>query len=143
MPHRSISLFRISVDLRIKWAAWNERLVNRDLDLVEESIRIQAIWSRHIVHIFSASLKKHFFLAAYTLFSAIDEPSLSEFLLCDSVILSVNTACLCEFYHVIVWKKWLKSIIKLKTQHICEHFKWKNSSERNSTINWFYFCLNS
>lgn len=35
-----ISLFRISVDLRIKWAAWNERLVYRDLDLVEESIRI-------------------------------------------------------------------------------------------------------
>lgn len=39
--NHSRSLFHISDDLRIKWAARNETSVNRDLDLVEESIRVK------------------------------------------------------------------------------------------------------
>lgn len=39
--YQSLSLFHIFVALRIKRGAWNEESLNRDLDLVEESIRMK------------------------------------------------------------------------------------------------------
>lgn len=48
--YQRFSLFHISSVFRIKWAAWNEALVNRDLDLAEESIRLQQ--HRHALHYF-------------------------------------------------------------------------------------------
>lgn len=101
--YHSLSLFHISVALRIKRGAWNEESLNRDLDLVEESIRTKRFGRGTSRTPFQRRYKqtKQLLLWCCCLFdfthARFSSPpaarsSLSEFLLCDSVIWSVYLA---------------------------------------------------